>query len=169
MLPCLARLQCAPWVLNPAHLLFVLEISDVSLSLILYVNLFVVLLYVKLHYIFSPFYSYHTIVIDRRFVEKVDKSKCLTTSLTGDLYWTSNTIELVKKVHHPFYLLWIRRKNMELMMTLYRCSLEGVLAYLITVCYYANYSAADKWALQRVIDAIQENNWLLAALLGQHF
>lgn len=91
-------------------------------------------------------------------VERVSDFRFLGTQITEDLSWTTNTTTAVKKAQQRLYFLRILRKNNleeKLLVSFYRCSIESVLAYCITT-WYASCSAADRRALQRVINTAQK-------------
>jgi len=92
-------------------------------------------------------------------VERVPVFRFLGTYIAEDLSWTTNTIAVAKKAQQRLHFLRILRKtNLQekLLLSFYRCSIESVLAYCIPV-WYAGCSAADRRALQRVINTAQKN------------
>lgn len=96
-------------------------------------------------------------------MEKVPTFKFLKTHISGDVSWSANTIVVVKKAQQQLHFLRVLRKNRlgeKLLMAFYRSSIESVLAYCISV-WYAGCSAADRRALQKVINTAQK---IIAAL-----
>lgn len=91
-------------------------------------------------------------------MERVFSFKFLGTHITEDFTWTTNTTALVKKAQQRLYFLrTLKKTNLsgELLVSFYHCSVESVLTYCITA-WYANCSAADRRALQRVINTVQK-------------
>ncbi|KAK0155353.1 putative RNA-directed DNA polymerase from transposon BS [Merluccius polli] len=91
-------------------------------------------------------------------VERVPVFKFLGRHITEDLSWTTNTHHMVKKAQQRLHFLRILRKHHleeKLLVSFYRCSIESVLAYCIST-WYTSSSAADKKALQRIINTAQK-------------
>ena len=91
-------------------------------------------------------------------VERVPTFKFLGIHITEELSWSTNTTATVKKAQQRLHFLRLLRKNklrQKLLVSFYRSAIESILAYGITV-WYAGCSAADRRALQRVINAAQK-------------
>ena len=91
-------------------------------------------------------------------VERVHSIRFLGVQMSDDLSWTANTTAVVKKAQQRLHFLRVlRRHNLEekLLVTFYRATIESILAYCITA-WYAGCSAADRRALQRVINTAQK-------------
>ncbi|KAK0151012.1 hypothetical protein N1851_007892 [Merluccius polli] len=90
-------------------------------------------------------------------VERVPVFKFLGTHITEDLFWTTNIHHMVKKAQQRLHFLRILRKHhlVEKLLVSYRCSIESVLAYCISA-WYTSCSAAEKKALQRIINTAQK-------------
>ena len=91
-------------------------------------------------------------------VEKVHTFKFLGANLSDDLSWSVNTSETVKKAQQRLHFLRVLRKNnleCKLMVAFYRTTIESVLTYCISA-WYSGCTAADKRALQRVINTAQK-------------
>lgn len=91
-------------------------------------------------------------------VERVLDYKFLGTYISSDLTWTRNTTAAVKKAQQRLHFLRILKQNHlqeKLLLSFYRCSIESVLTYCISV-WYASCSAADRRDLQRIINTAQK-------------
>ena len=91
-------------------------------------------------------------------VEQVSSYRFLGIQLSDSLSWTVNTTAVVKKAQQRLHFLRVlRRNNLEekLLVLFYRATIESTLSYCITA-WYAGCSAADKRALQRVINTAQK-------------
>ncbi|KAF7650741.1 hypothetical protein LDENG_00121410 [Lucifuga dentata] len=91
-------------------------------------------------------------------VERVESFKFLSIHISVNLTWSVNTLAAVKKAQQRMHFLRLLKRNclnVQLLVTFYRASIESILAYCITVCY-AGCTAADKKALQRVINTAQK-------------
>ena len=91
-------------------------------------------------------------------MERVHSIRFLGVQMSDDLSWTANTTAVVKKAQQRLHFLRVlRRHNLEekLLVTFYRATIESILAYCITA-WYAGCSAADRRALQRVINTAQK-------------
>lgn len=78
------------------------------------------------------------ICINGECVERVQCLKLLGVYMTADLQWSSNTSAVMKKAQQRLHLLRIlRRINLkkELLTVFYRCSIESVLTYCISVWF----------------------------------
>ncbi len=88
-------------------------------------------------------------------VERVSDFRFLGTYTKEDLTWTTNTTSLLKKAQQRLYYLRTLRKNSlieELSVSFYRCSIESVLSYGISL-WFVSRTAAEREALQRIITA----------------
>src|SRR4029434_672331 len=77
-----------------------------------------------------------------------------------DLSWSVNTSETVKKAQQRLHFLRVLRKNnleCKLMVAFYRTTIERVLTYCLSA-WYSGCTAADKRALQRVINTAQKKS-----------
>ena len=91
-------------------------------------------------------------------VEQVSSYRFLGIQLSDSLSWTANTTAVVKKAQQRLHFLRVlRRNNLEekLLVLFYRATIESILSYCITASY-AGCSAADRRALQRVINTAQK-------------
>ena len=91
-------------------------------------------------------------------VERVPSCKFLGTCISQELSWSTNTTAIKKKAEERLHFLRILRKKQleqKLLVSFYRSTIESVLTYCITA-RYAGSSAADRTALQRVIDPAQK-------------
>ena len=99
-----------------------------------------------------------TLYIHGDCVERVSSIRFLGVQLSEDLSWTANTTAAVKKAQQRLHFLRVlRRNNLEekLLVLFYRATIESILVYCITA-WYAGCSAADRRALQRVINTAQK-------------
>lgn len=90
-------------------------------------------------------------------VERVQSMRFLGVQISEDLSWTANTTAVVKRAQQRLHFLRVlRRNNLEerLLVTFYRATIESIMAYCVTA-WYAGCSAADRRALQRVINTAQ--------------
>ncbi|XP_077455065.1 rapunzel 5 isoform X2 [Stigmatopora argus] len=90
-------------------------------------------------------------------VDRVQSFKFLGVHVTDKLSWSTNTTAVVKKAQTRLHFLRVLRKNnlgSNLLRTFYRTTVESILAYGITV-WYAGSTAADKKAMQKVINTAQ--------------
>ncbi|KAK5892697.1 hypothetical protein CesoFtcFv8_013051 [Champsocephalus esox] len=90
-------------------------------------------------------------------VERVLSFKFLGVHISQELTWSTNTTAVIKKAQQRLYFLRLLRKNhlnQKLLVTFYRSTVESVLTYCISA-WYAGCSAADRKALQRVINTAQ--------------
>ena len=95
--------------------------------------------------------------IDGECVERVQNFKFLGTHISDNFTWSVNTLASVKKAQQRMHFLRLLKKNNmneQVLVTFYRSSIESVLVFCITV-WYTGCSAADKKALQRVINTAQ--------------
>ncbi len=91
-------------------------------------------------------------------VERVPAFRFLGINITEDLSWNTNTSAAVKKAQQRLYFLRTLRKNHlqeQLLVSFYRCAIESVITYCISM-WYTSSSAADKKALQWVINSAQK-------------
>uniref|UniRef100_A0A3P9ISK5 Reverse transcriptase domain-containing protein n=1 Tax=Oryzias latipes TaxID=8090 RepID=A0A3P9ISK5_ORYLA len=91
-------------------------------------------------------------------VDRVHSIRYLGVLITEDLSWTANTTAAVGKAQQRLHFLRILRRNnldKKLLVTFYRATIESILTYCITA-WYAGCSAADRKALQRVINTAQK-------------
>ena len=91
-------------------------------------------------------------------VERVSDFRFLGMHIQQDLTWTINTKALLKKAQQRLYFLRILRKNNlqeKMLMSFYRCTIETVLSYGISL-WFASCTAAERKALQRVIKTAQK-------------
>ncbi|CAI5668458.1 unnamed protein product [Oreochromis niloticus] len=91
--------------------------------------------------------------IQRDYVERVSSFKFLSTHISEDLYWTTNTSALVKKAQQHLHFLRVLRWNRlqsDLLFSFYRTTIDSVLVHAIPV-WYAGCTTANKKRLQRVI------------------
>ena len=91
-------------------------------------------------------------------VERTSSFRFLGVHLDDDLTWSTNTAAIIKKAHQRLYFLRILRSNQlskELMTSFYRCAIESILTYCICV-WFGNCTAAEKKALQRVVNHAQK-------------
>ena len=98
------------------------------------------------------------IAINGERVERVSDFSFLGTHIEQDLSWTRNTIALLKKAQQRLYFLRLLRKNKlkkKLLVSFYRCSVESVLSYGISL-WFASCTAAERKVLQRVINTAQK-------------
>ena len=89
-------------------------------------------------------------------VERVSNFRFLGIHIQKDLTWTINTKALLKKAQQRLYFLRILRKNNlqeKMLMSFYRCTIETVLSYGISL-WFASCTAAERKALQRVIKSL---------------
>uniref|UniRef100_A0AAQ6IK40 Alkylated DNA repair protein AlkB homologue 8 N-terminal domain-containing protein n=1 Tax=Anabas testudineus TaxID=64144 RepID=A0AAQ6IK40_ANATE len=99
-----------------------------------------------------------SIVINGECVKRVPSFKYLGVHIDKDLQWSSNTAEVMKKAQQRLHFLRIlRRVNLkrELLVAFYRCSIESVLTYCISV-WFSSCTMAQKKVLQRVINTAQK-------------
>ncbi|XP_077466721.1 PHD finger protein 12 isoform X2 [Stigmatopora argus] len=90
-------------------------------------------------------------------VDRVQSFKFLGVHVTDKLSWSTNITAVVKKAQKRLHFLRVLRKNnlgTNLLITFYRTTVESILAYCITV-WYAGSTAADKKAMQKVINTAQ--------------
>ena len=84
------------------------------------------------------------------------KSGCYISLM--HMSWTANTTALLKKAQQRLYFLRILRKNnltVELLMSFYRCTVESVLSYGVSL-WFSSCTEAERKALQRVINTAQK-------------
>lgn len=96
--------------------------------------------------------------IHRDLVERVHSIRFLGVQMADELSWSANTTAVVKKAQQRLHFLRVLRRNHleeKLLVTFYRATIDSILTYCITA-WYAGWSAADKSALQRVIDMAQK-------------
>ena len=80
----------------------------------------------------------------------------LGVQTTNNLTWSKNSC-LIRKAHqHLYFLRRLRRAGLgsSVLTSFYRCAVESVLCSCITV-WHGTCSAAEKKALQRVVEAAQ--------------
>lgn len=97
------------------------------------------------------------LIINDDCVERVTDFRFLGVSIEGNLSWSVNTSELLKKTQQRLYFLRVLRKNnitQRLLVSFYRASIESILTYCIGI-WYASCTVAQKKALQGVINAAQ--------------
>ena len=102
-------------------------------------------------------------------MERVAVFKFLSTHITENLSWTTNTHHMVKKAKQRLHFRRILTKNHleeKLLVFFYRCTMESVLA---TSTWYASCSAADQKALQRIINSPQKITGCALPLLQDIF
>ncbi|XP_034070999.1 uncharacterized protein LOC117545361 [Gymnodraco acuticeps] len=90
-------------------------------------------------------------------VERVTSFKFLGVHISEDLSWTTNTSALVKKAHKRIFFLRKLAKlrlSSQVLMNLYRCTIESILSTCISV-WYGNCTVKDKKSLQRVVKIAQ--------------
>ena len=98
------------------------------------------------------------ITINGDSVEMVQDFRFLGSYISEDLTWTVNSTAILKKAQQRLYFLRILRKNnlkSELLVSFYRCSVESVLSYNISL-WFSSCSVAEKKKLQRVINTAQK-------------
>ncbi|KAF7665153.1 hypothetical protein LDENG_00151510, partial [Lucifuga dentata] len=91
-------------------------------------------------------------------VETVSSFRFLGVHLSGELTWSVNTKAVMAKAQQRLHFLRVLRKNkldQRLLVTFYRSTIESVITYCISA-WYAGSSAADRKALQRVINTAQK-------------
>ncbi len=91
-------------------------------------------------------------------MERVPAFRFLGINIAEDLSWNTNTSEAVKKAQQRLYFSRTLRKNQlqeQLLVSFYRCAIESVKIYCISM-WYTSSSAADKKALQWVINSAQK-------------
>lgn len=91
-------------------------------------------------------------------VERVSVFRILSLHLEEDLSWKANATALVKKAQQRLHFQRILKKNnMEekLLLSFYRCSIESVLTYCISV-WFTSCTAGERSALQRVVNTAQK-------------
>ncbi len=91
-------------------------------------------------------------------VERVHTFKFLGVHISNDMSWSANTSATIKKAQQRLHFLRVLRKNnlgCKLLVSFYRSTIESVLVYCISVCY-SSCTAADKKALQRIINTAQK-------------
>uniref|UniRef100_A0A3P9AUA1 Reverse transcriptase domain-containing protein n=1 Tax=Maylandia zebra TaxID=106582 RepID=A0A3P9AUA1_9CICH len=97
------------------------------------------------------------LIISDDCVERVADFRFLGVSIEGNLSWSVNTSELLKKTQQRLYFLRVLRKNnitQRLLVSFYRASIESILTYCIGI-WYASCTVAQRKALQGVINAAQ--------------
>ena len=90
-------------------------------------------------------------------VERVTSFKFLGVHISEDLSWTLNTSTLVKKAHQRLFFLRRLKKaqlSPQILINFYRCTIESILTYCISV-WYGNCSVAERKTLQRVVKTAQ--------------
>lgn len=91
-------------------------------------------------------------------VEMVHSFRYLGVNISRDFKWTINTSNILKKAHQPLYFLRRLRQaglNSSVLAAFYRCVVESTLTFSMTT-WYGNCSAADRKALQRVVQTAQK-------------
>ncbi|KAF7645680.1 hypothetical protein LDENG_00199970, partial [Lucifuga dentata] len=91
-------------------------------------------------------------------VETVSSFRFLGVHISGELTWSVNTNAVMAKAQKRLHFLRVLRKNkldQRLLVTFYRSTIESVITYCISA-WYAGSSAADRKALQRVINTAQK-------------
>ena len=89
-------------------------------------------------------------------VERVSDFSFLGTHIEEDLSWARNTTALLKKAQQRLYFLRLLKKNKlkkKLLVSFYRCSVESVLNYGISL-WFASCTAAERKVLQRVLQRV---------------
>ncbi|XP_077570041.1 uncharacterized protein LOC144194692 [Stigmatopora nigra] len=90
-------------------------------------------------------------------VDRVQSFKFLGVHVTDKLFWSKSTTAVVKKAPKRLHFLRVLRRNnldTKLLVT-YRATVESILAYCIAV-WYAGSMAADRKAMQRLINNAQK-------------
>lgn len=97
-----------------------------------------------------------SICIDGQCVERVSNFKFLGVYTDAELQWGFNTSEVVKKAQQHLLRI-LKRLNLEkkLLTVFYRCSVERVLTYCISV-WFSSCTTAHKKAIQTVINTAQK-------------
>ncbi len=91
-------------------------------------------------------------------VERVHTFKFLGVHISNDMSWSANTSATIIKAQQRLHFLRVLRKNSlecKLLVSFYRSTIESVLVYCISV-WYSSCTAADKKALQRIINTAQK-------------
>ncbi len=91
-------------------------------------------------------------------VERVHTFKFLGLHISNDMSWSANTSATIIKAQQRLHFLRVLRKNSlecKLLVSFYRSTIESVLVYCISV-WYSSCTAADKKALQRIINTAQK-------------
>ena len=98
------------------------------------------------------------ICINGECVERVPSFKFLGVHMEADLQWSSNTSGVMKRAQQQLHFLRILRRidlKRELLNIFYRCSIESVLTYCISV-WFSSCAMAHIKALQRIINTAQK-------------
>jgi hypothetical protein len=91
--------------------------------------------------------------IDWAVVERVKRFKCFGVHIPNELSWSNHTKTVVKRARQNLFpLRKLKRFGMgpQILKRFYSCTIENILTSYITA-WYANCSASDRKALQRVV------------------
>ena len=80
----------------------------------------------------------HPLVIDGTEVLQADSIKCLGSTISKDLSWCNNTIDIIKKAHKRMYFLRHLKRfglSQAILKNFYRAVIESVLSFSITVWF----------------------------------
>jgi hypothetical protein len=97
--------------------------------------------------------SKNPVLINNSEIEIIDSFKLLGTTLSNDLKWNVNTNLIVKKCHQRLYFLRELKKfhlSKSVLVSFYRCVIESVLTFSITV-WYNNLTVDDKRKLNKIV------------------
>ncbi len=91
-------------------------------------------------------------------MERVSDFRFLGIHMEDNLTWSVNTTIIIKAAQQRLHFLRILRNyqlTQNLLVSIYRCSVESILTYCICV-WFSSCTAAERKALQRIITTAQK-------------